>query len=64
MITAISCIANDGVLMKPRIVKQITNTDTGVVTDTEVTKVRQVLSKSTAEKVKSMMESGCYSWNW
>lgn len=57
MITAISCIANDGVLMKPRIVKQITNTDTGVVTDTEVTKVRQVLSKSTAEKVKSMMES-------
>ena len=32
MITAISAIANDGVLMKPRIVKSITNTDTGAVT--------------------------------
>ena len=57
MITAVSCIANDGILMKPRIVKQITNTDTGVVTEVEPVKVRQVLSKSTSEKVKSMMES-------
>lgn len=57
MITAISCIANDGVLMKPRIVKQVTNTDTGAVTEIEPVKVRQVLSKTTAQKVKSMMES-------
>lgn len=57
MITAISCVANDGILMKPRIVKQITNTDTGAVTEIQPTKVRQVISKSTSEKVKSMMES-------
>lgn len=57
MITAISAIANDGILMKPRIVKQITNTDTGSVTDVETTEVRQVISKQTAEDVKSMMES-------
>ena len=57
MATAISCIANDGVLMKPRIVKQITNTDTGSVSEVPVTKVRQVISKQTAEEVKSMMES-------
>ena len=57
MITAISCIVNDGILMQPRIVKEITNTDTGVVTEVPVTKVRQVISKSTSEKVKSMMES-------
>ena len=57
MITAVSCIANDGILMKPRIVKQITNTDTGAVTEVEPVKVRQVLSKSTSEKMKSMMES-------
>lgn len=57
MITAVSCIVNDGVLMQPRIVKEITNTDTGVVTEVPVTKVRQVISKSTSEKVKSMMES-------
>lgn len=57
LITAISAVANDGTLMKPNIVKSITNTDTGAVTTTEPTEVRQVLSKSTADKVKSMMES-------
>ena len=57
MITAISCVANDGVLMKPNIIKSITNTDTGAITETEATEVRQVISKSTAEQVKSMMES-------
>ena len=57
MITAISCVANDGVLMKPNIIKSVTNTDTGAVTETEPTEVRQVISKSTAEQVKSMMES-------
>ena len=57
LITAISSIANDGVLMKPNIVKSIKNTDTGAITNTEPTEVRQVLSKSTTDKVKSMMES-------
>ena len=57
MATAISCVANDGKLLKPRIVKQLTNTDTGATTEVPVTEVRQVISKSTAEQVKSMMES-------
>lgn len=57
MITAISCVANDGVLMKPNIIKSITNTDTGAITETQPTKVRQVISESTASQVKSMMES-------
>ena len=57
MITAVSAIANDGILMKPRIVKQITNTDTGAITNIEPTTVRQVVSKETSQKVKSMMES-------
>ena len=57
MITAISCVANDGVLMKPNIIKSITNTDTNAVTETQPTEVRQVISKSTAEQIKSMMES-------
>lgn len=57
MITAISCIANDGILMKPRIVKEVTNTDTGSTTEIETTQVRQVISKKTATEVKSMMES-------
>ena len=57
MITAVSAIANDGVLIKPRIVKQITNTDTGTITNIDTTVVRQVISKETSQKVKSMMES-------
>ena len=57
MITAVSAIANDGVLMQPRIVKSVTNTDTGAVTEVSTKEVRQVISKETAGEVKSMMES-------
>ena len=57
MATAIACVANDGKLMKPRIVKQLTNVDTGATSEIPVTQVRQVISKNTAEQVKSMMES-------
>lgn len=57
MITAVSAIANNGVLMKPRIVKEIRNTDTGAITTIDTEEVRQVISSETATKVKSMMES-------
>ena len=57
MANAIACVANDGKLMKPRIVKQLTNVDTGAIVEIPVTQVRQVISKKTAEQVKSMMES-------
>lgn len=57
MVTAISCIANDGILTQPRIVKQITNTDTDTITDISITPVRQVIAKQTAKEVKSIMES-------
>lgn len=57
MATAISCVANDGVLMQPRIIKQVTNTDTGAITEIPATEVRQVISKQTSQNVKSMMES-------
>ena len=57
LITAVSAVANDGVLVKPRIVKEIKNTDTGVVTNVESTTVRRVLSKETANKMLDMLES-------
>lgn len=57
MITAVAAVANDGVLMQPRIVKSITNTDTGAVTTVESTSVRQVISKETSEKMIDMLES-------
>ena len=57
MITAVSAVANDGVLMQPRIAKEIKNTDTGAVTTIEPTKVRQVISKETSEKLLDMLET-------
>lgn len=57
MITAISAVANDGILVQPRIVKQVTNTDTGAITSYDTTTVRQVISKETATQVKDMMKS-------
>lgn len=57
LITAVSSIANDGVLVQPRIVKEFTNTDTGAVTTIEPKTVRQVVSKETADKMLNMLES-------
>lgn len=57
MITAASAIANNGVLVQPRIVKSIENPDTGAVTNIDVKEVRQVISSETATKVRSMMQS-------
>lgn len=57
MITAASAIANDGILLQPQIVDHITNTDTGEVTTFAPNEVRKVISKETADKVASMMES-------
>lgn len=57
MVTAVAAVANDGVLMQPRIVKSITNTDTGAVTTVDPVSVRQVISKETSEKLIDMLES-------
>ena len=57
MISSISALVNDGILMQPRIVKSITNTDTGEITPLETTAVRQVVSKDTSENIKSIMQS-------
>lgn len=57
LITAISALCNDGNLVKPKIVKQIENTDTGSIEVIETEQVRQVVSKETADKIKNMMLS-------
>ena len=57
MITAVAAVANDGVLMQPRIAKEIKNTDTGAVTTIEPKKIRQVISKETSEKLLDMLET-------
>jgi stage V sporulation protein D (sporulation-specific penicillin-binding protein) len=57
LISAVSTIANDGVYVKPRIVKQIENTDENSIETVEVEEVRQVISLETSQKMKNMMQS-------
>ncbi len=57
MVTAISSIANGGIHVQPRIVKQIINTETGEVKNIEPIKGERVISEDTSKKVLSMMES-------
>ena len=57
LITAACSIANDGILVEPKIVKQIENANTGAISTIDTKEVRKVVSPETAEKVLSMMES-------
>lgn len=57
LITAISTVANNGILVEPRIVKQVENPDTGAVTSIDQVNVRQVISKETASQLMDMLES-------
>ncbi len=57
LVTAVSVVANDGVLMQPRLVRQIENADTGIVTTIEPEEVRSVVSEETSEKMLDMLTS-------
>lgn len=56
LITAVSSIANEGVLMKPRIVDKIVNPDTGAVTTPEPIEVRKVVSEKTTSQLMDMLD--------
>lgn len=56
LITAVSAIANEGVLVEPQIVKQTVNSSTGAITSTKTVEKRQVISKETAEQMMNLME--------
>ena len=55
--TAISAIANEGVLNEPRIVKEIKNTNTNSTTIVDSKPIRQVVSKETADNLMDMLET-------
>lgn len=57
MVRMVSAIANGGVLMEPRIVKQIINKETGEIENIEPKEQSRAISKETANQVLSMMES-------
>ncbi|MBO6235130.1 MAG: peptidoglycan glycosyltransferase, partial [Schwartzia sp.] len=56
LITAMSAIANDGVLMKPYIVKAVYNEDGSVYEETKPHEVRRVISSETDKTLVGLLE--------
>ncbi len=56
LLTAINAIGNDGVMMKPRIVSKLTNSEGKTVRNYPTEKVRKVISSKTADEMRSIME--------
>lgn len=54
--TAISAVANNGVLMKPYLVERITDRNGAVVQQNEPQERRRVISPETSQKMKEMMK--------
>lgn len=52
---ALTIIANDGVMVKPHIIKKIVNNDTGEVIETQVEKTGQIVKKESVAKIKELM---------
>lgn len=56
LIRAMAAIANDGVLLKPHIIKQINNADGSVYQETQREEVRRVLESSVDKMLVGMLE--------
>lgn len=57
LITAVSAIANNGIKVTPRLVKQSINSQTGEITEYPVKEVGRAISEETAKNVLDMMGS-------
>ncbi|MDP4092724.1 MAG: penicillin-binding transpeptidase domain-containing protein [Bacillota bacterium] len=56
LITAYGAIANGGTLMKPRLVKELTDSNGKAVKTYDPVSIRRVISKETADTLKSILE--------
>lgn len=56
LLTAVSAIANNGVLLKPHIVKEFYNSDGTLATATPTEPVRQVIAPDTAAELTGLLE--------
>jgi len=55
LVTAASVIANGGLLMKPYLVRQVINSDGKIIHYREPLKIRRVISRQIAEKMRQIM---------
>lgn len=56
LVTAMSAIANDGVLLKPNIVKQIANGDGSIYRESNRTEIRRVIESATDKTLVGLLE--------
>jgi len=56
LLRAVAAIANDGVLLKPYIVKEIYNADGSLASATPTQRVRQAVSPATAKELTALLE--------
>ncbi len=56
LLTAVNAIGNDGVLLQPRYVKALTDSEGKIVEEYEPVVVRKVISSATAKKMRSIMQ--------
>ncbi len=56
LLTAVNAIGNDGVLLQPRYVKALTDSEGKIVESYEPVVVRKVISAATAKKMRSIMQ--------
>ncbi len=57
VVTALTAITNDGVMVKPRIVKELTDDEGNIVKSYATENIRQVISKETAQTVRDVLET-------
>jgi len=57
MIAAVAAVANDGRLMRPKIVKQLTDKDKNIVKEYEGEYQRQVISAQTSKMLRDVLET-------
>lgn len=57
MITAVNAVANNGRMLRPRLVKALTDQEGNVVQEFEPSYVRQIISEETSRKLRDILES-------
>jgi len=57
LITAVSAVANGGMLLEPQIVRQVKDKKGNIIEDFQVKEVRRVISKETSETMRLILES-------
>lgn len=57
MLTAVNAVANNGMMIKPHLVKKLLDSDGNVVKEYGAENIRQIVSESTSKKLREILES-------